>query len=971
MDKELLAALNNVSSALEQLSKMLAKKGDSKDKKSDTTKALQSGNLEQHLVQIDKTLKDLKKDNKEIIKKQDTIIQLSKQKQAEKDPLAKATDPKQKSKLKDGLASIMMIAVGVLAIGVAFKLVGKVNFVSVLALAIALPLVAIAFEKIAKMTALKGANIGKLLLVTVTIATAIALSSRILKFVQPVGIFQLITSIFIAGMFAVVSYSIGKLFKNIKDLDPKSAWKLPIIMVAVSAAIVGSSYLLGAVKPVGLFQLITSVFIAAMFGAVSFGLGKLMSAFKDINMADALKLGLILPIVMVAVSYAIMYSSEPLSKVKPIGLFQFFTAVMIAIVFIPISFALKFVGEAVKDIDYGKIALLPLILVAMASTIWLTSKILVNVTTIPFGTLVNIALQAVSLAIIGVALSFAFKFMAKTSLEDYVLGGLAILIIAGTIALASQLISMGNYSNAPSVTWAAATGLSLLAFGLAALGLGTAIVLTEGIGVLAIVAGCLAILGIAETIVLTADILSGGNWGTYPSLEWSASVAISLAAFGLGALTLGVFIGGTLGLGYLALKAGNSGILMIADTIRETSIKLQGGKYTGGPTKDWAEGIALSLGAFAPVYGMMMDSSIFDIFKGKTKPEQFVDAISTVVDGILAAADKFSKSKGVFKNGPPKSWAEGVGLAIGAFAPVYDSLSKSKSLFGKGPSPEDMVAAINTVTMGIIGAAGTFAMFKSVFNPKLAPDENWSKGVAGAIGAFAPAFDALKQSDISTKTLKNTFTAVVEGIVESSIKLKDGDYTTTIPENFMKNLTNSVKQYIDLASHISDVKSKNKTISDVIDGIKNLFSTSQAKGMERLAEGVDKLGTALNKIDADKLNALKNLTGSVVLMSLMDADQFNKMMDAFESKAKIFVDVINDLDSKTEVGKGTKAATTSSVKTTKGPAGPPPKNINDLYNVMSIAVQQLGAIARSNDNLSKYVDEVRTGDNTLKKNKIH
>jgi hypothetical protein len=971
MDKELLAALNNVSSAIEHLSKMLAKKGDSKEKKSDTTKALQSGKLDEHLMQIDKTLKEISKDNKEILKRQDTIIQLSKQKPAEKDPLAKASDPKQKNKLKDGLASIMMIAVGVLAIGAAFKLIGKVNFPSVIALAIALPLVAMAFEKIAQMTHLKGGNIAKLLLVTVTIATAIAISSRILKFVQPVGIFQLITSIFIAGMFATVSYSIGRLFEQIKDLDPKSAWKLPIIMVAVAAAIVGSSYLLGAVKPVGLFQLITSVFIAAMFGAVSFGLGKLMSAFKDINPADALEIGLVLPLVMVAVAYAIQMSSVPLSKVQPIGLFQFFTAVMIAIVFIPISFALKYIGEGIKDLDLGKIATLPVILVLMAVAIMASSYILAKVQTIPFGTLFNIIFQAIALGVIGVALSFAFKYIAKTDLTDYIKGGLAIVIIAGTIALASQLISLGDYKNSPSISWSVSSGLSLLAFGLAALGLGAAIVLTGGIGALAIAAGCLAIVGIAETMVAVADVLGGGKWSGAPPLEWSASVAISLAAFGLGALALGAVIVGSLGVGYLALKAGNKGIIMIAETMVEVADKLRGGNFTGGPKKEWSEGIALALGAFSPVYSMLVKNKLMSLFGGGIGPKDFSNAIILVSDGILTAAQKFADSKGVFKDGPPKSWAEGVGIAIGAFAPVYDALADSKSLFG-GPSPEDMVKAIDVVTRGIIQSAITFADNKAVFDPKMAPDEGWAKGVAGAIGAFAPAFEALKQSDINTKTLKNTFTSVVEGIVEASQTLKGGDYTTNIPENFMKNLSNSVKIYMDMIKNVSDVKSKNKLISDVVDGIRNLFSFSQVTGMERLAKGVDTLSEALNKIDADKLNALKNLTGSVVLMSLMDAEQFNKMMDAFESKAKIFVDVMNDIDSKSsEVGKGTKGAATTPVRAGKGPAGPPPKNMDDLYNVMTQAVRQLGVIAKSNDNLSKYVDEVRSGDNTLKKNKMH
>ena len=939
MDKELLAALNNVSSALEQLSKMLAKKGDSKEKKSDTTKALQGGNLKEHLVQIDKTLKDLKKDNKEIIKKQDTIIQLSKQKQTEKDPLAKATDPKQKSKLKDGLASIMMIAVGVLAIGAAFKLIGNVNFLSVISLAIALPLVAIAFEKIAKMTELKGANIGKLLLVTVTIATAIALSSRILKFVQPVGIFQLITSIFIAGMFAVVSYSIGKLFKNIKDLDPKSAWKLPIIMVAVAAAIVGSSYLLGAVKPVGLFQLITSVFIAAMFAAVSFGLGKLLSSFKDINPTQALKIGLVLPVVMLAVAYAIQLSSEPLSKVQPIGLYQFFTAVMIAIVFIPISFALKYVGEAVKDIDYGKIAILPLILVAMAAAIWLTSKILVNVTTIPFGTLVNIVLQAAALAAIGVVLSFAFKFIAKTDIEEYIKGGLAIVIIAATIAIASQLISMGDYKNTPSIEWAIAVGLSLGFFGLGAVLLGTQVLnpfFYAGLGAILVVAG---------TIVLTSIILNAGNFKNYPSINWVIPTIMVLGAWGVISVALGI-ISPLIALGSIA-------ILMISGTIWLVDKIFTNGEFKKFPNDKWVLSSTKVINKFA----------IMATRYALISPLIILGAISlALVAGTIWLVDKIF-NKGQFKNYPSKVWVDGTSNAISGFVSLMSNTSftsvlggKLKSLFGGG----------------IDDVANKIVQLDNIFNKgqfKNYPSKDWLDGTSNAISGFLSLMSNTSFTSVLGGKLKSLFGGGIDDVANKIVQLDNifskGNFKIYPPMNWMQSLATNIKMFMG----ISDSLTKDFSTTGIIKSFSGMNMI--AKSFDLLAKGLSKINLELEKIDADKLNALKNLTGSVVLMSLMDADQFNKMMDAFESKAKIFVDVINDLDSKTEVGKGTKAATTSYVKTTKGPAGPPPKNINDLYNIMSIAVQQLGAIAKSNDNLSKYVDEVRTGDNTLKKNKIH
>ena len=58
-------------------------------------------------------------------------------------------DPKKEGQIKKGVTTILLIAVAVLAIGLAFKLVGKIDFLSVVGLSLAVVLMAIAFEKIA------------------------------------------------------------------------------------------------------------------------------------------------------------------------------------------------------------------------------------------------------------------------------------------------------------------------------------------------------------------------------------------------------------------------------------------------------------------------------------------------------------------------------------------------------------------------------------------------------------------------------------------------------------------------------------------------------------------------------------------------------------------------------------------------------------------------------------------------------
>ena len=899
MDRKLLDALNNLSFALEEISNSLNSKDSKKNISSATSTALKSGNIGKQLESINTSVNQLKADNKKILKNQDTLIALSKKKPAEKDPLDKATDPKQKNKLKDGLASIMMIAVGVLAIGLAFKLIGKVNFLSVIALAVALPLVAMAFERIAKMKDLKASQMKNIVIVSVLIATAIMLSSWILQMVKPVGIFQLVTAVFIAGMFGAISFGVGKLLNGLKDADPKQAWKIPIIMVALSLAIAVSSWALQTIIPVGIFKLFTAVFIAATFVVLSYAIKPLLEGLKNVSLKD--------------------------------------------------------VGMA------------SLILIALTATVVGASWLLMLMAPVGIGSLFKFLIAGIAISIVGVALGVTAFILSKFGIEAILEGSLSIVVIAGAIALSSIILSMGTYDTYPSFGWALGVGLSLVGFGLAAVVLG--VIAMSGVGALAIAAGCGMILLVAATVVATAAIVGAGNYENYPSVGWSTSLAISLGAFGLGALAIGTVIVTTLGIGALALAAGLGAVLMISQTIVEASAILSKGTFTGGPTKDWAEGIALSLGAFTPIYGMMMANSIFSLFGGGgVGPVEFSAAIVTIADGIVTAATKFNSASVAFSGGPKKEWAEGVGLAIGAFAPVYQVLAANSGWFKSGVSVEDMKNAIMTISQGIVDAANFFGENTASFDVRKIPTKEWGDNVGAAIKAFMPALDYISKNDgifsIGAIKLTSGIISVSKGILASSSILSLGNYSKTIPSDWMNNVSNNVKTYIDLAKYLADsgVSSVGGMLG-IVFGMRSL-----ADGYDKLAEGVNKLGTELDKIDTEKLTALKNLTGSIVLMSLMDSDQFESMMDALEDKAKIFVGVMNDMTSSEEVKKGSKGASLGQVKSSQG-STTKAKTMDDLFNVMNSVNQQLSSIARSNDNLSKYVDEIRSSDIDLKRKK--
>jgi hypothetical protein len=1173
MDKKLLDALNNLSVALQAISDSLDESNRTKETTSSSiTEAFKSLDITEQLKSIDEGIKKIQADNKEIIKTQKqtlsiaqsptvtdadrkermTLIQQLKDALKKKsttttegDKIGSLGDPSKKKTITDGVKMILLIAVGVLAIGAAFKILGQVDFKTVIALAIAMPLLAFAFEKVANIkTNLKdlgtsilglimmagalvvvskilnnvtpisagklftvlfiGAafvalsfsikkmvngiegvdikNLWKLPIVLVAASVAITASSWILQLVKPVGFLQLLTVVFIAGAFATLAYSIGKLAKGVSEVSVKDLWKLPLVLVAASAAITASSWILQFVKPVGFLQLLTVIFIAGAFTLLSFGLGKLAKAVSDVSLKGVA----MMPLVLVGVSIAIAASSHILSTVKPISFTQALTTIFIAATFTIISYGLPRIAQAVKNIGLVEAALMPIVLVAIAAAITASSYLFAEVKVIPFMTLLNIAVQAVVLAVASVVMGAAIWALDKLKIDPIkaTMGGLSIIIIATTVMLSSLILSMGTYEKYPSLTWTIGTAASMLAFGIGMAligGIKTKMVGVSGIGIPALVIGAIGIAIIAATILATDSILSSGTYEKYPSLPWSMGVGASIVAFGavmavagfgiiaiaLGAIsirlianaivstsnilstgnftggpsigwavgtsvliatygaalmTLGAFIGGTFGLGYLALLAGASAVNVVAQSIVDASYILSSGNYKDGPTKEWAEGVALSIGAFAPVYKTLTSKGLLGaIFGGGgSSPAKMKQAIVTISEGIITAAQFFSKNTVSFKNGPPVEWAEGVGLSIRAFTPVFESLAKNKSWFSSGLDMDEMVNAVHGISQGIITSAEIFNQNRTIFGGTY-PSVEWAEGVGLAIRAFNPVIEYAASisgitSNVSSDWLYKNITFFAKAMVETanilsgnyegsrgkpnynniipdnytqtltslyssfyklvsdkkiasldsdnfgvfyamagsisntSIILSKGNYKL-IPLDYMTNLTSNIIQYSKLLSYLKGTNESETKLLGLVTISRASDITRMASDYDKLANSIQNLSGAIQSIDVERITALKTLTGSIVLMSLMDSDQFNSMMDSLESKAKIFVDVINDMEN---------GVSGKEISINAGGAKQSGPTMQDVVNVMSRMDAKLGQLVSYSSSISLKINEIKT-----------
>jgi hypothetical protein len=937
MDKKLLDSLNNLSLALEDIASALKDKSETN---SATAKALKGGDFIKEIKEINVGVKQLQKDTKQVLANQQTIMSMAKSKSDKKENVAEGLgkDKTAQKNFKEGLGVILLMAVAVLALGVAFNLIGKVNFFSVIALSIALPLLAIGFAKVHKTLKEVGFDPKKdsigFIIAVVAIATGITLSSWILSMVSPLSFTKFFTVVFIGGTFALLAPSIAKFMLAFKGMSwgqlIKSVVAFPLILPAIALGMALSSWAFQLIKPIGLSQFLTAVGIGIVFAIVSFGIRKMLKAFDKINIKDLSKAVIFLPIILPAIALGLALSSYALQLIKPISFVQFITALAISAVFAIISFSLKPIAAGMRRFKWADVPKIPVFFTLLALSIMLSSHILSATKTITSSKLWSILLFGIVFAAVALALSPTIRILSNIGLKELLKGGLAIVVVATAIMISSHILSLGNYKKYPDWKWALGVGMSMILFTPAVLALG--LIAVSGIGALAILAGAGMVLLVAGTIVATSHILATGNYGNYPPLSWSGSVALSMGAFALGMTVLGGLIIATFGIGAAMLVAGSEAVLMVADTIVQTSYVLAKGNYKDGPTKDWAEGIAISLGAFMPVYRMLMANSILSIFGGGgVGPEDFSNAIRTVSQGIVDSAVFFANNKVAFKAGPPKAWAEGVGTAIGAFAPVYKVLADNSGWMASGVSVEDMAKAIMTISRGIVDAAKFFAKNKSPFKDGNYPSKRWGEGVGAALGAFAPVFKALHEDTgwftSGEEVINNmkmairaisgalvdsarTFSSVGEDAwksyptsewangVKNSIETFIGVYKSLSQGDTMPSELSLITQYARQMANTAEILGKNKKYFDtqidpefvnkmsknIIDYqnlVKNLgsFSTSSIASMvgmdpiQNVANGMVKIASAYDRL----ARAVKNFSSALNGLNPMSVNSFTRL----------------------------------------------------------------------------------------------
>jgi len=1060
MDKQLLKALDNLSVGLEQLVEALNNKGESK---TDTGSALQSGDFGKSLEQISVDIQSIKTDTQEILKNQQTIISLFKQKKDEKKTEEmEGGDPKKESKIKKGLASILLIAVAVLAIGMAFKLVGKVNILSVLALGIGIVLVAYAFERVSKIkgptggpmtikeaaivsaimviaslavtvsswvlskikpltipqiltaasiallftivtpaickliksmtteeqiefrgmkiksssmsfgTVLKAAVMLPLLMVAMSIG--ITLSSMILSRITPISIPKALTAILIGVMFAIVAKGIAGLITSLTTSQEASGGGfgfktssigmakmaavilgLPLIMYMIAKGITWSSHVLNEIKPIGFRQAITAILIAAMFAVVSMGMAKLINSLEGTDPVAIL----LLPIVLVAISFAIAYSAQIFSDYKSsfnsLGYGTIFKILLVGATISIIAFIMSFAVNKLKNLNLDTVLLIPIFFVTMSMGLALSAFILAkpvfkkSFDSLNYSTIFKILLVGFAMGVTTVLVAFASKFLQKIDLKTVILlpllftlmslalsvsafifskfkssfdklsftmifkilvfgvvlaivmvvfaiatkiigklvkpvdalkGGLVIIILAAVIAVASLILSIGSYKKFPSLKWALGVGLSLAAFGVAALLLGSAVF---GPQAFVFLAGLAAILVVSATIMVASHILNAGNYKKFPSLKWAVAVGLLLGTFGAGAIILGafamtpifylgvvailivafaivltakilntgkydkyppikwivttIFLMSSFGLGALILGTfallpmfwlGIGAILAVAAVIVGTARILNKGRYDKFPTAKWTLSVGLALAGFA-VGAILLGLNVINPFFWVGLP-----MILTVAETIVDVAKILSKGKYDAQFG---QWAKGVVLLYATFVPLILILgavgvAAAISGFFGGPNPfEKGRTMLKSIANSIVDVSKILNKGKFTSN---FPSLKWILGVRKTLSDFSIISKQVSRVGVTiSDILKVNMIAMSIGSVANILYKNRKGFSFQIKSSWVKSLSQNIIGFAKLALQLDKLLVSEKTVASGSINFLGIKGSASLKTKER------------------------------------------------------------------------------------------------------------------------------------------
>lgn len=889
IDNEFIDNLQNFTDSLEQLVKLLKKQS---KKGGDAVNNMTSAMDGTKLKTISEDMKTLVNTTTKIDSRTKEILNEVKaaRKAKEGGVFSKVSDKENKKKVVDGIKVILLISIGVLALGMAFKIIGKVDPMSVIALSIAMYTMSLAFEKISNIKGLTMKRAATVSGIMIIMSAAIMFSSFFLRWTAPISLITGFSIIFISVSLGLATYLLMKSFEKIDLSKPKVLKNIllsPLILPIISLAIVMSSFILQFTKPLSLTQAFSALLIGGILGIATF---LLLKGFEKIDLSNnkVMKNALLSPLILPMIAAAIVLSSFILKLTQPVSKEQALTALAVgASMGVATFFLLK--GLSKVDLTNKKtligIMLSPIILPIIALAIVTSSYILGMMKPIKIDHTELVKMSAtIGLSVLAFLPAIIIINKFKLNKKDLLTASIGILLISATIVASSIVFSYFKPLKVDPfllIGHSISMGISLISFL-------PAVYLMSKLGYKEIIQGSLGVLAVAIVISSSSWILSLGKYENSPPLEWTLGVGLNLLTFGLAVVGLGLI--STL-VSPAVILLGSLMTLVVAGTIVATAFILSKGTYKGGPTVPWSLGVGLSLLSFIPamiiagigIIGIALGalsillvastivkvSSILSTGDYKNSPSLgwamsmgillpvfglsmiTLGTLGLLGGGVMAAGVLMliglsnaivESSKilagGTYSGGPTLEWSQGVATAIGTFANALSvSLNAGKSTFekifgGGGGTTNDFINFIKIVSEGIKQAAVTLSGGKYTGGPTY----DWSRGVAISITAFANAISSLDNSDFNPKKFSSFIGTTSKAMVDASKTLSGGVWNKYPSNEWNNAVRNTLNTFILIKKHINDplIDSVNK-FADAIKNLSDNFSSLNDSGISKLS----------------------------------------------------------------------------------------------------------------------------------------
>jgi hypothetical protein len=670
----------------------------------------------------------------------------------------------------------------------------------------------------------------------VLIAGAIVATAHILQLYpgDPKNLPGVKFSLLVGLALFVFSFGFMKIAKNMRRVSFKDMAKAAVTVAFVALAIVGVALALSLYPgdpsnlPSPKFAILSGL---ALF-VFSFGFMKIAKnmrrvSFKDMAKAAATVAFIALAIVGVALALS-LYPGDPSNLPSP----KF--AILSGLALFAFSFSFMILAKSMRRVSFKDIAkaavTIAFVAIAIVGVAYAFSLYPGDPSNLPspkFAILSGLALFAFSFSFMVLA-----KLMGRVSFTDIAKAAVTIAFVAiaivGTAWIFSYLNDLSAFV-APPYDWSLKSGLALLIFGAS---YALISILTKTLGISTMLQGIIGVAVIALAILAVGwifNMLAGIGWNS-PPIEWSVGVALSLVAFTIPAIAIGLIA--TSGIGAVGLLLGVVGMIVIAAGIWVVAWIFSKLPDLTSVSKMLTEAL------LTPVNG------IVDILK-RLKEEVGVENLLPLAGGIIAISGSL--------------------LVLAAASAGAAAAGLGASLMNAGKAFVDFVSGSDT--------KGPLEILSDIIN--MAPQIT---KVAAPIKVLGDAFMFLQGGqnmevlvrffEIMQKNPNMSNVKAVQAISEPMIKMI----------NTLKNLDqNAPKRLQDLLMMSKGLQVMSAIPAEMLSQISNVFNsmskdlTSQSQAMPIIAGSITTISTSMSNMRSEDFvrifEVMASSAGAIAVMS--------------------------------------------------------------------------------------------------------